>query len=161
MTTVHRQTKPTLTAIELDRGDTFELITRVGHPFRMQLVSTEAEIVRTTLKQLKAEESGARTDCRFRCVVAINDTEHCLEREVSTQRSFYEPWEIDGVRLWFDAVQDIFEFLTETHEAGPFRPPGRGLPDLSGASPSLVPSARTRPPDRRLLPRRGLLARSL
>jgi hypothetical protein len=34
---------------------------------------------------------------------------------VSTQRSFYEPWLIGGVRIWFDAVDNIFEFLTEAH----------------------------------------------
>ncbi|RMD76625.1 MAG: hypothetical protein D6820_12375 [Lentisphaerae bacterium] len=38
-----------------------------------------------------------------------------LEREIATQNSFYEPWEFFGIRLWFDAVADIFTFLNETH----------------------------------------------
>ena len=39
---------------------------------------------------------------------------------MATQGSFYEPWVIGGVRLWFDAVDDIFAFLLEEH--GPCRP---------------------------------------
>jgi hypothetical protein len=38
-----------------------------------------------------------------------------LEREVGTQASFYEPWEIGGIRIWLDAVDDIFRFMRETH----------------------------------------------
>jgi hypothetical protein len=32
-----------------------------------------------------------------------------LRREVGTQASFYEPWEIEGVHLWFDAASCIFK----------------------------------------------------
>jgi hypothetical protein len=70
---------------------------------------------RTTLKQPKVEENGARTDYRFSCVLRVNGEKQRLEREGSTQRSFYEPWLIGGVRVWFDAVGDIFDFLTEHH----------------------------------------------
>ncbi len=107
--------KDTLTAIEMDRGEAiaFELLS--GAVVRIELLATSARVLRTTLKQLKVEENGGRTDYSFSCVLKINGREHTLEREVSTQRSFYEPWDIDGVRLWFDAVQDIFEFLVEAH----------------------------------------------
>jgi hypothetical protein len=112
---MRRKAKDTLTAVELDRGEVeeFELVS--GEVVRIELIATEAEILRTTLAELRVEEDCARTDYRFRCVLSINGREHTLEREVSTQKSFYEPWEIDGVRIWFDAVQDIFEFLTEAH----------------------------------------------
>ncbi len=137
MKTIRRQAKPTFAAVELNRGDTLDLALQSGRLFRMQLVSTEAEVIRTTLKQLKVEEGGARTDYRFRCVVLIDGVEHCLEREVSTQRSLYEPWEIDGVRLWLDAVQDIFEFLTETH--GECRPAKHARFALQDASLRICP----------------------
>jgi hypothetical protein len=42
-------------------------------------------------------------------------------RYVCSQESFYEPYVIDGVRIWFDGVSDIFEehkgFLDRVRDA--------------------------------------------
>lgn len=38
-----------------------------------------------------------------------------MEREVGTQASFYEPWCVEGVRIWPDAVDALFDFMNETH----------------------------------------------
>jgi len=117
-TIIQRKAKDTLTAIEMNRGDIVEFELVSGKVVRMELVSTHARVLSTTLKQLKAYENNghARTIYSFDCVLKINGREHTLEREVGTQRSFYEPWEIDGVRIWFDAVQDIFDLiLNEDH----------------------------------------------
>ena len=92
--------KDTLTALEMNRGEAVEFELRSGDLVRIELVATSARILRTTLKELKVEEHRGRTDYAFDCVLQVNGREHRLEREVSTQRSFYEPWEFDGVRLW-------------------------------------------------------------
>lgn len=110
-----RRAKDTLTVIEMNRGEAEEFELLSGDVARIELVATSARVLRTSLKQLKIEENTARTDYRFHCVLRINGHEHALEREVSTQRSFYEPWEIDGVRIWFDAVEDIFDVVEEAH----------------------------------------------
>lgn len=112
---IRKRAKDTLTAVEMNRGETLEFALASREIVRIELVSTAAEVISTTLKQLKVEEDAARTHYRFRCVLRINGAEHLLEREVPTQRSFYEPWCIAGVHIWFDAVNDIFQFLTETH----------------------------------------------
>lgn len=127
-----RKAKDTLTAVEMNQGEIeeFELVS--GEIVRIELVSTHAQVLRTTLKQLKVGEPGARTDYTFNCVLKINDREYTLEREVSTQRSFYEPWEIDGVRIWLDAVKDIFDFLNEDHgECGPLKDARLAFQDAS------------------------------
>ena len=110
-----RKAKPTLTAVEMYRGEVeeFELVS--GRTVRIELLSTSARVLRTTLRRLGIEEHAARTDYEFSCVLRIGGAEHTLTREVSTQRSFYEPWEIDGLRIWFDAVASIFDFLVEKH----------------------------------------------
>ncbi len=110
----------TLTAIEMNRQEVVEFELVSGASVRLELVATGARILRTTLPQLRVEVGGGRTDYAFYCVLRINGIVHAMEREVATQRSFYQPWEIDGVRIWLDAVDDIFEFLTENH--GPCRP---------------------------------------
>lgn len=105
----------TLTPLELDKGDSVVFTKVDGSSWSMELVSTGARILYTTLPEPGVEHPNARTFYSFHCVVRINGREHRLEREVPTWRSFYEPWIIDGVRLWFDAVTDIFDFLIETH----------------------------------------------
>jgi len=105
----------TLVGIEMNRGDALEYKLSTGKTFRMELIGTHAEIFHTTLTELRKEESGARTNYRFTCDLKVNGQPVTLEREVSSQRSFYDPWELDGVDLWFDAVDDIFSFINETH----------------------------------------------
>ena len=48
-------------------------------------------------------------------MLEIDGTRVQIGREVATQRSFYEPREVMGLRIWFDACDDIFNFLTDTH----------------------------------------------
>ena len=38
-----------------------------------------------------------------------------MQRYLPTQESFYEPYVINGMRIWFDAVQDYFDFFTLKH----------------------------------------------
>lgn len=110
-------TNETLLPFEMDRGEECHLTTADGTRHRLRLVDTGAEILFTTLPEPGIEHPNARTYYRFHCRLEINGREYRLDREVPTRRSFYEPWEIDGLRIWFDAVQDIFDFLTETHGA--------------------------------------------
>jgi hypothetical protein len=115
MPILRKRAKDTLTAVEMDRGDVLKFTLTSGEVARIELLATEAEVVRTTLREPGVEEEGGRTDYRFRCTLRVDGAEHEPEREVSTQRSFYEPWLIGPVRVWFDAADDIFAFLTETH----------------------------------------------
>ncbi len=117
MPIIRKRAKDTLTAVEMNCGDVLQFTLTSGETVEILLIATSATISRTTLRELKVEESGARTDYQFECRLRIDGEEHCLEREVSTQRSFYAPWTIGGVRIWFDAVEDIFEFLEEAHGA--------------------------------------------
>ncbi|MGC9450478.1 MAG: hypothetical protein ACP5I4_03440 [Oceanipulchritudo sp.] len=111
------QATETLCPFELDKGESLEFVLSDQSSRRIDLIDTGAQVLFTTLPEPQVEFANARTYYRFHCVLRINGEEHRLEREVPTWRSFYEPWEIDGLRIWFDAVKDIFCFLTETHGA--------------------------------------------
>jgi len=137
MQTLRKEARETLTAVELDCGDVLEFVLCSGDVVSITLVSTHAAVVHTTLKQLKVEENAAQTEFRFSCTLRVNGQQHVLEREVPTQRSFYEPWCIDGVNIWFDAVDDIFEFLVETH--GDCRPGKRARFALQDATLGICP----------------------
>ncbi|MFC1452434.1 hypothetical protein ACFLSJ_03710 [Verrucomicrobiota bacterium] len=116
---LRRQARSTLTAVEMIHGDTLEFRLLDGRPVPIMLVDTRAEIVHTTLKETGTEEPGATTVYRFWADMRINGVDVRLDREVGTQYSFYEPWDIDGIRIWLDAVDAIFDFMRETH--GPCR----------------------------------------
>jgi hypothetical protein len=116
MPLVLKNAKDTLTGVELNHGDTLRFRLRSGEVWTMELKSTAARIVSTNLKTPKTAHRGGRTVYTFTCDVVINGKPYTFEREVPTQKSFYEPWLIDGVWLWFDAVDGIFEFLNENHQ---------------------------------------------
>ncbi len=125
---LRRQAKSTLTAVEMMHGDTLEFELLDGGMTRIELMGSEAEIIRTTLKNHGEAEKGATTLYRFWADVQVNGEALRLEREVGTQASFYEPWTVAGVQLWLDVVDDVFTFLKETH--GPCRPQENCMPGL-------------------------------
>lgn len=99
--TIERRSKPTLTPFGLNHGQTLRFLLRDGRAWELTLLKTSAEVT---------QRNGSRiTAYAFDCDVQINGTAHHFRREVGTQASFYEPWEIEGVRLWFDAASCIFQ----------------------------------------------------
>jgi hypothetical protein len=112
---LERNARETLTAVEMVHGETLHFRLARGETVEIELVGTGAEILETTLTEPGVEEPGARTTYRFWGDFRVGGEVVRLEREVGTQKSFYEPWEIGSVRVWLDAVDAIFEFMRETH----------------------------------------------
>jgi len=109
--TLDRNIKATLTPFGLNHGDTLRLVLSDGHVWEMMLLSTSAIVSARGFNAYcdQGHAHGEITAYVFEAVVRINGRTHQLRREVGTQRSFYEPWELDGVRVWFDAVSCIFK----------------------------------------------------
>jgi hypothetical protein len=107
---IHRNAKPTLTPIELDAGDTLRFVLADGTPWEMTLRATSAKVLEraTPAYQDGGHYYGDIKVYGMTAVVEVNGREHVLERQVGSQASFYEPWEIDGVRVWFDAAACAF-----------------------------------------------------
>jgi len=103
---IRREAKDTLTAVELNRGETLHFKLINGQIRELVLQETSAEIL------LKGEKALLY---HFTCLVSIDGHKMPMERYVGCQESFYEPYVINGMRIWFDAVADIFNFLQEVH----------------------------------------------
>lgn len=103
---IRRKAKDTLTAVELNQGETLHFKLLNGQTRKLTLHETSAEI-------LLKDKGG--TLYHFTCSVTIDGHEMLMERYVGSQESFYEPYVINGMRIWFDAVTDIFDFLSEKH----------------------------------------------
>lgn len=109
---IERTSKPTLTPVGLNHGETLRFVRRDGRFWEMTLLETAAEVTARDYARCGNRDTGhGRGDISayaFTAAVRINGEEYTLRREVGTQAAFYEPWEIDGVRLWLDAVACIF-----------------------------------------------------
>jgi len=115
MATITKDARPTLTAVEMDRGDELVYTLAAGDTRRLKLLDTAARVTHTTLETPKVQQSGAVTNYEFTATLEVDGRPHTLWREVATQRSFYEPWILDGMAVYLDAADAIFEFLTEEH----------------------------------------------
>ena len=129
--------KDTFTPLELNVNDSVDFVLRSGKTVKIKILRTGASVIKTTLKELKVEEIRARTDYEFFCEAEVGETTILMRREVSAQASFYEPWTVNGVTIWLDAVDDIFDFLFETH--GPCRPKKKVRLAIQDASLGICP----------------------
>ena len=93
--------KDTLTAVELDPGDTFRFKLRSGQVRSLVLDDASAAIVERV--------APGGVVYRFACRVHIDGHAMSLERYACTQESFYEPYVVNGLRIWLDSVADSFQ----------------------------------------------------
>jgi PKD repeat protein len=124
---IKRNFKETMSPIELNHGETLKYTRKDGSVLTIELLSTSANILYTNKGKIPADESGsdlgdmyrARTMYEFTCEVLVNGLPLEMRRYVGSQECYYEPYVINGVRIWFDGVSDIFVedggFLTHNH----------------------------------------------
>jgi PKD repeat protein len=127
-----RNFNETITPHELNHGEILKYTMDDGSVFTLELISTSANILYTNRDKIPPDESGsdrgnmyrARLMYEFTCDVKINGLPMTMRRYVGSQECYYEPYVIDGVRIWFDGVSDIFiedgGFINERH--GPCKP---------------------------------------
>jgi PKD repeat protein len=115
---VEREAQETLTPVELDRGDTLLFTLNNGEHRSLTVESTEARIVLSNLEEAKKGFRKGKTIYEMRCRVRIDGHPMTMQRYVSVQQSFYEPYVVNGMRIWFDAVRDIDQLFNDNHGGG-------------------------------------------
>jgi hypothetical protein len=95
--------KDTLTAVEMDRGDEVRFTLRSGRTVRFSLEGTEAAIVERV--------APGGIVYRFSCRVRVDGQPVLLQRFVCSQACFYEPFVVDGLRIWPDIVKKVFDLV--------------------------------------------------
>ena len=109
-----RKAKNTLTPVEMNIGDTLKFTLRNGQTRTMVLEETAAGVIITNLDTLArpyisaGDQEHVATLYHFTCKIIIDGHPMTMERYVVSQESFYEPYVINGMRIWFDAVAAIF-----------------------------------------------------
>ena len=97
---LERQATDTLTAIEMDHGDTLQFHLRNGDCRTLIVEDTQAEIL---------ERNRGGIVYAFSADIRMDGHPMTLLRYVGTQESFYEPYVINGMRIWLDCVKAIFD----------------------------------------------------
>jgi len=95
--------RDTVTAVEMDHGDELRFTLCSGRTVSMILEDTEAVIVE------RVEPGGIIY--RFACHVRIDGQRLTLQRFVCAQECFYEPYVVDGLRIWPDTVKAVFDVV--------------------------------------------------
>ncbi len=117
-----REARETLTAIEMNRGDELRFTLKGGRAVSMVLEDCSARVLVTNLPDTRREQPGGGTILEMTARVRIDGRPMTMRRYICAQESFCEPYVVNGLRIWFDAVQDLFYHVEETH--GPCRPEG-------------------------------------
>lgn len=112
---IERKAKDTLTAVELDPGDELHFQLADGKVRVIRLLETSAHVFETNLPEPKAGFPEGVTRIWTVMKLEIDGLRVELTREVGSQRSFYEPRVVMGMRIWPDAVLDIFNHINDTH----------------------------------------------
>lgn len=116
---IEKRATQTLTPVEMRLGDELRFTLADGRVVSMILEATDCRVLITSLLKSHEETDGG-TVLEMTARVRVDGQVMRLVRYLCAQESFYEPWVINGMRLWLDAVDDLFRFATETH--GPCRP---------------------------------------
>jgi hypothetical protein len=103
--------KETLTALEMDHGDTLRFCLKNGEVRTLVLQSTAARI-------LERVTPGGIVYA-FTADVTIDGHPMTLHRYVCSQECFYEPYVVNGMRVWLDTVRATFDKI-------PMRYPHKG-----------------------------------
>ncbi len=100
--------KETLTPVELNHGDTLRFTLRNGDVRTIVLEDSRAEI-------LERPKKLPGLVYAFSCRLRVDGHPLVLQRYVCTQESFYEPWVVNGLRIWFDMALDTFRKIPERY----------------------------------------------
>jgi hypothetical protein len=109
--TISLRAKDTLTVVEMNHGEMLQFQLRSGRAFHLILEDTEAAIIE------KVDPGGIVYT--FSARVRIDGQPMTLRRHVCCQECFYEPYVINGVRIWLDTVKEVFDLI-------PIRYPRKG-----------------------------------
>ncbi|WP_031529849.1 PKD domain-containing protein [Dyadobacter crusticola] len=113
--TIFRKAKATLTPIEMNKEDTLKFTLRNGEIRTMVLKEISSDVIITNLGKLREDQPGGATLYHFTCQVLMDGHLMKMERYVGSQESFYEPYVINGMRVWFDGVNSIGQIIKDEH----------------------------------------------
>ena len=112
--------KNTLSVVEVNSGDKVNYTLQNGRVVTIELLKTKVDIILTSLDTLKKSKRHNGTIYSMTAHVKIDGQEMKMVRYVPVQESFYEPYTVNGLVIWFDALASLSDYFNENH--GPCLP---------------------------------------
>lgn len=117
---IEREANDTLTPVEMNTGDTLKFKLLNGEVRTVVLNKTSADVIITNVSELKNRHPASEMLYHFTAELVVDGHPMTMERYVASQESFYEPYVINGMRIWFDGVTDILEIIDDIHRSETF-----------------------------------------
>ena len=107
--------KSTLTVTEMNVGEKmyFKLIS--GRKISFILKDFHSEIIFSSLDVPRKGGSDEVKVYKMECLVNIDGQDMKMIRYIPTQQSFYVPYVVNGLRIWFDGLNDVGKYFKENH----------------------------------------------
>lgn len=115
--TIHVSAKNTLTVIEIDNGDEVAYELSSGRIVHLKVISSATEIIFSTISLPAKGSAGDASIFKMKCKLRIDGQEMELIRYAPVQESFYTPYTVSGLNIWFDALNSLGDFYNENHGA--------------------------------------------
>ena len=107
--------KNTLSVVEINSNDQVNYTLQNGRIVQIKLIETSTKILFTTLDKMKQGSESDATIYSMECTLEIDGQEIKMVRYVPVQQSFYEPYIVNGLMIWFDGLSSLDEFFNENH----------------------------------------------
>lgn len=109
------KSKSTLTVIELNKEDEVRYELASGRIVHLKLLESKVEIIFSTIDLPAKGTNKDASVFKMESLFQIDGQEMKMVRYVPVQESFYEPYNVNGLRIWFDAVKSLDQFYHENH----------------------------------------------
>lgn len=107
--------KNTLTVVELDHGDEIKYELMSGKVVQLKVIDSNVEVIFSTVDLPGEGKFNAASIFKMECTLLIDGQEMNMVRYVPVQESFYEPYNVNGLRIWFDALKSLDQVYNENH----------------------------------------------
>jgi PKD repeat protein len=115
---LERTAGPSLTAVEMNVGDTLRFTLAGGATRTLVIEDVDARVLLSNLPVPKKAMGGGGTVYVMTCRVRFDGHPLTLRRYVPDAQSFADPLVVNGVRLWLDGVRPVEKFLNANHSPG-------------------------------------------
>lgn len=115
---LERRTGETMTAVEMNVGDTLRFTLATGETRTLVVEEVDARVLLSNLATRKKGFHGGGTIYVMTCRVRIDGHPLTIRRYVPDAQSFAEPLMVNGMRLWLDGTRPVERFLNANHASG-------------------------------------------
>lgn len=107
--------KSSITVIELDEGEHVSYIKSNGDTLNFTFLASQHSIAFTTLENTKNGANNNGSIFAMESKAMVDGQELRMVRYVPVKESFYEPYTVNGVHIWFDGLRSLGEDFNENH----------------------------------------------